>query len=163
MKEEIKRVCSLPVVFLNDASAYALGEYYGGAAQGSERSMVVTVGTGLGSTFMAREEILDETTPAVPEHGYLYNIPFRDSIADDYFSTRWFVTNWNHRFPDKAVMDVKTLAEYAYRGEQAAKVLFEEFADHFTGFIAPFLRHFCPDCLVLGGNIMRVPIYFWNG
>ena len=117
--------------------------------------MVVTVGTGLGSTFMAREEILDETTPAVPEHGYLYNIPFRDSIADDYFSTRWFVTNWNHRFPDKAVMDVKTLAEYAYRGEQAAKVLFEEFADHFTGFIAPFLRHFCPDCLVLGGNIMR--------
>ncbi len=155
LKEEIKRVCSLPVVFLNDASAYALGEYYGGAAQGSERSMVVTVGTGLGSTFMAREEILDETTPAVPEHGYLYNIPFRDSIADDYFSTRWFVTNWNHRFPDKAVMDVKTLAEYAYRGEQAAKVLFEEFADHFTGFIAPFLRHFCPDCLVLGGNIMR--------
>ena len=110
LKEEIKRVCSLPVVFLNDASAYALGEYYGGAAQGSERSMVVTVGTGLGSTFMAREEILDETTPAVPEHGYLYNIPFRDSIADDYFSTRWFVTNWNHRFPDKAVMDVKTLA-----------------------------------------------------
>ena len=133
LKEEIKRVCSLPVVFLNDASAYALGEYYGGAAQGSERSMVVTVGTGLGSTFMAREEILDETTPAVPEHGYLYNIPFRDSIADDYFSTRWFVTNWNHRFPDKAVMDVKTLAEYAYRGEQAAKVLFEEFADHFPG------------------------------
>ncbi|MFR8083362.1 MAG: ROK family protein, partial [Odoribacter splanchnicus] len=40
LKEEIKRVCSLPVVFLNDASAYALGEYYGGAAQGSERSMV---------------------------------------------------------------------------------------------------------------------------
>mgnify|MGYP002094303545 CR=1 FL=1 len=37
LKEEIKRVCSLPVVFLNDASAYALGEYYGGAAQGSER------------------------------------------------------------------------------------------------------------------------------
>ena len=34
LKEEIKRVCSLPVVFLNDASAYALGEYYGGAAQG---------------------------------------------------------------------------------------------------------------------------------
>lgn len=48
LKEEIKRVCSLPVVFLNDASAYALGEYYGGAAQGSERSMVVTVGTGTG-------------------------------------------------------------------------------------------------------------------
>ena len=41
LKEEIKRVCSLPVVFLNDASAYALGEYYGGAAQGSERSMML--------------------------------------------------------------------------------------------------------------------------
>ena len=91
---------------------------------------------------------------AVPEHGYLYNIPFRDSIADDYFSTRWFVTNWNHRFPDKAVMDVKHWRNMLIR-RTAAKVLFEEFADHFTGFIAPFLRHFCPDCLVLGGNIMR--------
>ncbi|MFT0249537.1 ROK family protein [Bacteroides thetaiotaomicron] len=85
LKEEIKKVSDLNTVFINDASAYALGEYYAGAAKDTSRSIIVTIGTGLGSTFLENDTVLNELTEGIPEHGYLYNIPYRDGMADDFF------------------------------------------------------------------------------
>src|SRR5207237_2105693 len=41
------------VVFLNDADAFLLGEAWAGAARGHARALGVTLGTGLGSAFLA--------------------------------------------------------------------------------------------------------------
>src|SRR5688572_21060975 len=38
--------------FLNDAAAFALGEWWVGAARGHRRAVGITLGTGLGSAFL---------------------------------------------------------------------------------------------------------------
>ena len=160
LKEEIKKVSSLNTVFINDASAYALGEYYAGAAKDTSRSIIVTIGTGLGSTFLENDTVLNELTEGIPEHGYLYNIPYRDGMADDYFSTRWFVNTWNMLFPDKKVTGVKEIALRASNGDNNAQSLFENFASNFVEFITPFLLNFKPEKLIIGGNIAKASDFF---
>lgn len=160
LKEEIKKVSDLNTVFINDASAYALGEYYAGAAKDTSRSIIVTIGTGLGSTFLENDTVLNELTEGIPEHGYLYNIPYRDGMADDFFSTRWFVNTWNMLFPDKKVTGVKEIALRASNGDNNAQSLFENFASNFVEFITPFLLNFKPEKLIIGGNIAKASDFF---
>lgn len=58
---------------------------------------------------------------------YLY----RDGMADDFFSTRWFVNTWNMLFPDKKVTGVKEIALRASNGDNNAQSLFENFCFKF--------------------------------
>ncbi len=145
--------------FINDASAFALGEYYSGAAKGSARALIVTLGTGFGSTFLADGELQQTAGNEVPENGYLYNIPFRESIADDYFSTRWFINRWNEKTGMK-VAGVKEIAQYASEKNQDAVDLFEEFSGNLSEFIYPWLRNFHPEVFVIGGNIAKASDFF---
>ena len=79
-----------PVRFMNDVSTFAVGEALVGKASKAERSMAVTLGTGFGSAFISnRIPIVDG--PEVPKLGCVYHLPYGDNIADDYFSTRWFI------------------------------------------------------------------------
>ena len=160
LKEEIKKESHLNTLFINDASAYALGEYYAGAAKDANRSIIVTIGTGLGSTFLENDTVLNEQTEGIPEHGYLYNIPYQDGIADDYFSTRWFVNTWNTQFSNKKVSGVKEIALYALAGDRNAHSLFKKFASNFVEFITPFLQKFKPEKLIIGGNIAKASDFF---
>lgn len=48
----------LPVVITNDANAAALGEMFGGGAQGMEDFIVITLGTGLGSGIVSSGRLL---------------------------------------------------------------------------------------------------------
>src|SRR5258705_3610586 len=53
LKQEIKKIIkNTPVFFLNDAASFAKGEYSVGAAANSSRSIILTLGTGFGSTFL---------------------------------------------------------------------------------------------------------------
>jgi glucokinase len=81
---------NFPVRFMNDVSVFAVGEALVGKAAKAKRSMSVTIGTGFGSAFIDnRIPIVDG--PEVPKLGCVYHLPYGDNIADDYFSTRWFL------------------------------------------------------------------------
>ena len=75
------------VVFLNDANAFLIGEWWAGAAQGHERAMGVTLGTGLGSAFLERGQIV-ESDPRVPPEGRLDLVPFRGAPVEETLSRR---------------------------------------------------------------------------
>ncbi len=62
--------------FLNDAEAFLLGEWWAGAARGHERAVGVTLGTGIGSAFSDRGEIV-RLGAEVPPGGELYRLDFR--------------------------------------------------------------------------------------
>ncbi|MDR0692249.1 MAG: ROK family protein [Prevotellaceae bacterium] len=148
------------VVFENDATCFALGEYYAGAAKGSKRTLVVTLGTGFGTTFLIDGKAQTEAGEAIPPNGYLYNVPFAASIADDYFSTRWFVSRWKEKTGGKIVSGVQEIAALAGQGDASALSIFEEFAENLSEFIFPWLKKFNPDMWVLGGNIARASSLF---
>ncbi|MDR2449702.1 MAG: ROK family protein, partial [Prevotellaceae bacterium] len=148
------------VVFENDATCFALGEYYAGAAKGSKRTLVVTLGTGFGTTFLIDGRAQTEASEAIPPNGYLYNMPFAASIADDYFSTRWFVSRWKEKTNGGIIPGVQEIAMLAGQGDTSALSIFEEFADNLSEFIFPWLKKFNPDVWVLGGNIARASSLF---
>ncbi len=143
---------SIPVRFMNDASSFAVGEAWAGKAAGSNRSMAITLGTGLGSAFIAdKAPVVKGDT--VPELGCVYHISFRDGIADDYFSTRWFTNNYKD-LTGKESSGVKEIADEA-RSDDNIHNLFIEFGSSLAAFLSPYLKSFGAEVLIMGGNISR--------
>lgn len=139
-----------PVRFMNDASSFAVGEAWAGAASSARRSMSITLGTGFGSAFVSdRIPVVDGDL--VPKLGCIYHIPYRDGIADDYFSTRWFMSEYK-KSTGKGLKGVKDLADLAGT-DQHARDLFTDFGDRLGKFLAPYLNKFGAEILVIGGNI----------
>ncbi len=136
--------------FINDASAFAVGEAWAGMAKNYNKSMCITLGTGLGSAFI-KDGIPVVDGPDVPRIGCVYHLPYGESIADDYFSTRWFLKNYKE-LTGKEIEGVKELAELAEK-DPAVKNLFLKFGNDLAGFLAPWLKKFGAEVLVIGGNI----------
>src|SRR5215216_362245 len=61
----------LPVGMINDAKAFALGEYRLGAAAGADTALCVTVGTGIGGAVIAHGQILYGLGAMAGEIGHL--------------------------------------------------------------------------------------------
>jgi len=148
-----------PVRFMNDVSTFAVGEALVGKAAKAERSMSITLGTGFGSAFIANLiPIVDG--PEVPKLGCVYHLPYGDNIADDYFSTRWFIGRYK-KLTGKELSGVKEFAELAGT-DKIVSELFTEFGTNLGVFLAPWLKKFKTEIVVVGGNISYAYDLFGN-
>lgn len=150
LKEILNLPEAMPFRYLNDAMSFAVGECWQGKAAAYRKVVAITLGTGFGSAF------LEEGVPViegdrVPKMGYVYHIPYQNGIADDYFSTRWFVNEYHSRTGIKA-SGVKEIAGRV-GADAEAKRLFEDFGTNLGHFLSPLLLNFEADCLLIGGNI----------
>lgn len=141
-----------PIRFINDATAFAIGEDWMGNAEGFDRSLAITLGTGFGAAF------LDNGLPVVsgdrvPEMGCLYHLPFEEVTADDYFSTRGLVDRYNRK-TGKEVEGGREVAEAA-KSEEAAQEVYHDFGSKLADFLEPWMKKFGVQVLVIGGNISR--------
>ncbi|TRX53361.1 ROK family protein [Fulvivirga sp. M361] len=143
--------------FLNDASAFAVGAAWCGKAWGTKKSISLTLGTGFGSAFIDNDLPVIKRSD-VPDQGCLWYLTFKDGIADDYFSTRWFIREYK-KLTGETVKGVKEIAEIA-RNHSQANNIFLEFADNLASFLMPWLKKFEPEVLVMGGNIMKAADLF---
>ncbi len=141
---------TFPIRFINDATAFAIGEDWIGKANGSKRSMAITLGTGFGSAFLCdRLPVVDGSK--VPDKGCVWYLPFENGNADDYFSTRGFL----NRYFEKTgihLSGVKELAQLVVNTPEA-KVLFDDFGSKLGQFLCPLMMNFGVEVLVIGGNI----------
>jgi glucokinase len=138
------------VRFINDASAFAVGEAWAGKASAVRRSVSITLGTGFGSAFIENKIPVCDG-PDVPERGCVYHLPFNGEIADESFSTRWFLKNYS-KLSGKEVSGVKELAEIALT-DKSTMNLFVQYGDNIGTFLAPWLNKFKAEKLIIGGNI----------
>jgi glucokinase len=140
----------LLIRFMNDASSFAVGEAWAGSASEFNRSLSVTLGTGFGSAFISNKiPIVDG--PQVPKLGCIYHLPYNDGIADDYFSTRGLLGRYK-KLTGFELEGVKELAELA-SSEKKVSDLFIDLGDRLGLFLAPWLKRFGAEILVIGGNI----------
>lgn len=137
------------ILMKNDAACFLQGEIFCGAAKGEPRCIGVTIGTGIGS---------GKTMNGIAEDADRWHTPFKDSIAENYLSTRWFVKRYKELF-EEDVADVKTLCSRMPE-QPAIQCIFDEFADNFASFLATFIREENPTVVVMGGNISHADIYF---
>ena len=149
----------LPVRFINDASAFAVGEAWAGKTAGFEKSVAITLGTGFGSAFVD-SKVPVVTGESVPDLGCVYHIKFGEGIADDYFSTRWFTSRYKE-ITGRSAEGVKEIAAMA-EDDSSVKELFSVFGTNLGRFLSPWLLKFGAEALVIGGNISRAYHLFGN-
>jgi glucokinase len=143
--------------FLNDATAFAVGEAWLGEGRVFQKVVVITLGTGFGSAFIDGG-VPVVTRADVPKEGCLWHLPFKDSIADDYFATKWFVREYEKQTGQK-IEGVKNLMEKNGTDEIAQK-LFAQFGHHLAECLAPWLKKFGAEVLIIGGNIAHaLPLF----
>jgi glucokinase len=158
LKETLPGGNNLSIKFMNDATAFALGEYNSGAAENIKRVWILTLGTGFGSTFLSEGTPL-LSGPGMPEGGYLWNQTYENGIADEFFSTRWFENTWKAR-TDQTITKVKPIAELVDHGNEEAIKLFRDFAGNLACFLTPWLRATQSEGVVIGGGIAKAWKYF---
>ena len=141
------------VRFLNDADAFLLGEWLAGAAKGRRRCVGVTLGTGLGSAFLADGQICHHGA-GVPPDGRLDLVAFRGRPVEETISRRGLLARYRACRPGSD-LDVEQVAARARAGEAAARQTFAEVMAALGEFLAPWLRGFGASCLVVGGSIAR--------
>lgn len=137
--------------FLNDASCFGVGGALIEKSKSKNKIIAITLGTGFGAAF------LDNKIPVtygdnVPHNGCLWDKPFQDSIADNYFSTRWFLNQYESSTGSRLTGGVKEIA--SIDTSSTAKI-FDDFANNLSEFLAPFIIDFDAELLVLGGNIAK--------
>lgn len=138
--------------FVNDASAFALGECLGGAARDADRVVALTLGTGVGSGFVENRRLV-ESGEEVPANGWVYCLPFGEGIVDDAFSTRWVCSRYE-QLTGRKIAGAREAAE-RHASDAAAQQLFDEYGERLAAFAGPVLQRFRARTLVLGGNIAR--------
>ena len=151
---------TIPVRFINDATAFAIGEAWIGKASGFRRCMAITLGTGFGSAFL-RDGIPVTEGNEVPKDGCVWHIPYGNSIANDYFSTPWFVERFEELTGNRVagVKEILEVLSYPFIHNPVStihhpsSIIFQEFGSNLGAFLAPFLNTFKAECLVIGGSI----------
>lgn len=151
IRTRLKLPARIPVRYMNDATAFAVGEAWMGVAEDTRRSMAITLGTGFGSAF------IDDGIPVVerndtPPLGCVWHLPYKGGIADDSFSTRWFVKQY-HALTGLLVAGVKEIADIARKDEKIA-ALFSEYGSGIGAFLGPWLNTFQAEVLAIGGNMV---------
>jgi len=152
VKEQLGEMLGIPcsnIFFRNDAVCFLKGELFAGVAQGFNRAIGITLGTGLGTTYFDGENVTDAN---------LWCMPFKNNIAEEYISTRWFINRY-HQLTGKTAIGVKQLAEN-YESDCIVRDLFDEFTTNLASFIKLFLDKCPSDLVVLGGNILNAEDLF---
>lgn len=159
LKDELaERLAISPsdIRFINDAASFLQGEMYSGAAKGYSNAVGLTLGTGLGSAIAINGQARDAA---------LWRASFLSGIAEDYFSTRWFVGKYEALTGCK-IKGVKELAALA-KQDPHAKQIFNEFGRGLAHFLADFIKANQVEIVVLGGNIAQAyPLFesqLWSG
>lgn len=157
LRRRLPHLSSLPWRWVNDAAAFALGELNYGAARGVERSVFLTLGTGCGSAFAVDGALVSEGE-GVPENGYVYRLPYRGAVVDEWLSQRGLRRLWREvAGPGRTEgeIDGAELADLARSGDERAEDTFRRFGEVLAAALAPVFASFRPQRVVLGGQISR--------
>lgn len=135
------------LMFMNDAEAFAVGEWTAGEVRGVERCVGVTIGTGIGTAFLADGRVV-RAGETVPPGGELYKTSYDGKPLESSISARAIQRAYPHEVPG-----VKEIADLARTGDAvAAEVLLTAFGV-LSAALEPWLERFGVTKTVLGGSI----------
>lgn len=137
------------VRFIDDADAYGQGEWLAGAARGHDRAICVTLGTGLGASFLLDGHAQARGT-GVPPGGNLYPFEYLGRPIEDTVSTRALLASYG-----LDGVSVREVFERARAGESSAGLVVGQTMENLGRFLAPFVAGFEATVLVVGGSISR--------
>lgn len=132
------------ILFRNDAEAFLHGEVMAAPLAADRCILGITLGTGFGSAISQYRNTKDLN---------LGLTAFKDSIADDFLTTRWFGAAYEKA--GRTGLDVQQISYLARRGEPLALKLFDEFSENLTAILHQSATELSPDDIIIGGNIAK--------
>ncbi|MHC0442396.1 ROK family protein [Flavobacterium sp. 3-210] len=147
-----------PILFENDAVCFGKGEVFKNAENLSKKVMAVTLGTGLGACFIDKG-VSVSTGEFVPADGEIYNLPYKDSMAEDYISARGLLANYETLTGKKRNNGLE-LYNLALEGDEIAIKVFEEMGENLASVVIPWLKKFGADQFIIGGKIANASQFF---
>lgn len=131
--------------FINDVSAYALGAC--AALPPSHRALAVCLGTGAGSAFLLDGKLCTDPAEGIPENGWIYALPYRESILDNFLSDRGI------RALSRRMLGKECSPLELNQTQPLYDPVWQAFGQDLLDGLKPVLCAFRPSDLVLGGKI----------
>ena len=142
----------LPITYLNDAMAFALGEFISRQERGLHRLLGLTLGTGFGSEFIVDGRPIT-VGEGVPPGGEVWQLPFRGGIAEDAISAP--ALRRAYQALGGKDVDARQIAQLAGSGDERARQVYHDFGRDLADALRPCAQVFGPDLLVFGGQVSR--------
>jgi glucokinase len=139
------------IAFINDADAFTLGEWLNGAATGAAKCAGITLGTGVGSGWVADGHIVD-SGPDVPPGGRAHRLFVGGVALEDVMSRRAIRRAYAASTGDD-VADVAEICARARSGEPAAVAVLGPALRTLGAALAGPVSRFGADVVVVGGSM----------
>jgi glucokinase len=139
------------IVFLNDADAFLWGEWLFGVAAGHERCVGITLGTGIGSAFIADGELRHDG-PGVPPEGRVDLLQIGGLPLEEVVSARAIERLYQQRtgvVPNGTAF----VAGQARNGDETAAGVLRGSFEQLGQALRPWLAEFGASILVVGGSM----------
>lgn len=140
---------NVPVYLDNDANCFALGESRFGSGKKEDDFVGLTLGTGMGGGIIKDGFLLPDAHCGSGEFG---NIPYLDSIYEDYCSGKFFVKKYG--------LKGEEMAAAAREGDKFALNAFEEFGTHLANAIKTIKLAVDPKKVIVGGSVAQSSEFF---
>ncbi|MFH6934792.1 ROK family protein [Flavobacterium sp. FlaQc-30] len=147
-----------PILFENDAVCFGKGEVFKDSENLSKKVMAITLGTGLGACFIDKGESIS-TGNLVPKDGEIYDLPYKEGIAEDYVSVRGLLAGY-FALSGKKVNNGLELFNLAENGDKMAVKVFEQMGQDLAAIVLPWLEKFGADSFIIGGKIANASEFF---
>lgn len=140
------------LAFLNDADAFGIGEFAMGAVGNSRRAACITLGTGVGSCFLA-DGVPVKTGNDVPPDGSCYLLQYRGRPLEETVSRRAIRRGFAGTNSDAGTPDVHEIAAAARAGDALAGAVLEQAFSAVGEAAGSYLSRFGAEVLIIGGSM----------
>lgn len=138
--------------FVNDAAAFTAGEWANGSGGSAGRLVGITLGTGVGSSFLADGVVVDDG-PTVPPEGRADLLTVDGRPLEERVSTRAIVAAaGGDAGGDAGVLEI---VQRARAGDRTAGQALDGAFLALGRALAPWLTRFQADVMVVGGSVSR--------
>ena len=149
LKTVLEDQFDVPVFLDNDANCFALGELRFGNGKMENDFVGLTLGTGMGGGIIKNGFLIPDAHCGSGEFG---NIPYLDSIYEDYCSGKFFVKKYG--------LKGEEMAEAARENDDFALKAFEEFGKHVGNAIKTIKLAVDPKKVIVGGSVAQSSEFF---
>jgi len=175
LRAEMQKYIDLPIILDNDANCAALAESVAGAAKGTNSSVTITLGTGVGSGVILDGKIYGGFNYSAPEMGHMIieldGEPCtcgRNGCWEAYASATGLIEQTKRaaeKNPDSLInklvdndlskIDAKTAFDAAKQGDKTGQEVVDKYIYYLAEGIINVINIFAPEVLVIGGGVSK--------
>lgn len=153
----LEEALQMKVKMENDANALILAEALWGAGKDADTVLGFTLGTGIGCALIHHGTVWQGKNDCA---GEIWTAPYRDGILEEYVSGN-AVTRLYEQYTGKHLSG-NEIAALAVAGEEAAKQVWDEFAQALAYALSWTVNMLDPQVVVIGGSIIKSANLFWQ-